>query len=244
MQHNRKIYLSVIIPVYNEEKRLDKTFQELEGYFKNKKYSYEVIFIVDGSKDKTKEVIGDYIADKPNFQILNHPINYGKGFAVRQGMLKAQGEYILFTDADFSTPLDQLDKLLPFAQNYQIVIGSRYLEGGNIKIKQPFLRRMISRVGNLVMKMVIGLPYKDTQCGFKLFNKNVIKDIFTRTLINRWGFDMEILTIAKIHQFKVKEVSVDWFDDRLSQLRAGRAAYQTLKELLKIKLNQINKLYN
>lgn len=238
-----KYFLSIIIPVYNEEQRLNKTFKELEGYFKNKKYDYEVIFVVDGSKDRTKEIISNYITNKPNHQLLNFPINYGKGYAVRCGMLKAQGDYILFTDADFSTPLNQLDKLFISVKEYPIIIGSRYLESANIKVKQPFLRRMISRVGNLVMKIVLGLPYKDTQCGFKLFNKSVVNIIFSRTLINRWGFDMEILAIAKLQKISVKEVAVDWFDDRLSKLRAGRDTYNTFKELLRIKFYQISGKY-
>lgn len=237
------VYLSIIIPVYNEEKRLGKTFRELESYFKDKKYSYEVIFVNDSSSDRTKEIVRQYIVNKANFYLLDYPENYGKGFAVREGILRAKGKFILFADADFSTPLNQLDKLMPYIGNYPVVIGSRYLESNSVKIKQPFLRRLISRAGNLVMKLIIGLPYQDTQCGFKLFQNQAAKEIFSRTTINRWGFDMEILTIAEIQQLAVKEIAVDWFDDRLSKLRAGRAAYQTLRELHRIKINVINKKY-
>lgn len=237
------IYLSVIIPVYNEEKRIQKTFQELEEYFKDKKYLFEVIFVNDGSPDKTGEIISRYCQNHPHYQLIDFSKNSGKGFAVRQGMLKVQGQFILFTDADFSTPINQLDKLIPHIKDYQVVIGSRYLESNSIKVKQPILRRLISRAGNLVMKLIIGLPFEDTQCGFKLFQNVVAKEIFSRTTINRWGFDMEILTIAKVQNFKVKEIAVDWFDDKLSKLRAGRAAYQTLKELICIKINLITRKY-
>lgn len=237
-------YLSIIIPVYNEEQRINKTFQELESYFKDKKYGFEVILVNDGSSDQTKAIIEKYCQNHPNYQLLNYVQNQGKGFAVRQGMLKAQGQFILFTDADFSTPLNQLDKLMSYIQDHQIVIGSRYLESDSVKVKQPLIRRLISRAGNLVMKLIIGLPYQDTQCGFKLFQNQAAKKIFSKTTINRWGFDMEILTIAKVQQFKVKEVAVDWFDDRLSQLRAGRALWNTFNELIKIKLNDLTGRYN
>jgi glycosyltransferase involved in cell wall biosynthesis len=238
-----ELYLSVIIPIFNEEKRLSKTFSSLESYFLNKKYNYEVIFVSDGSGDKTKEIVKDYIKNKQNYKLLDYPINKGKGFAVKEGMLNANGEYLLFTDADFSTPLIELDKLLPKINKFGVVIGSRYINPNSIKIKQPFIRRFVSRGGNLLTRLITGLPYFDTQCGFKLFQNESAKKIFSRMTINRWGFDIEILAVAKYLNITVKEVSVDWYDDTGSKLRAGRDGLNTLKELFNIKLNIINKKY-
>jgi len=237
-------YLSIIIPAYNEEKRLDKTFLELEGFLVNQKYTYELIFVIDGSTDKTREIIEKFIFNKPDCTLLSFDENRGKGFAIKEGMLKANGEFVLFTDVDLSTPIQELNKLLEHIKSNEIVIGSRYMDSYSIKLKQPFFRRIISRLGNLLIRSVLGLNIKDTQCGFKLFQHDAAKRIFSNTSINRWGFDIEALAIAKKFRFKIKEVAVNWFDDKDSKLRAGKAALGTLKELLRIKYNLITKKYN
>lgn len=236
-------YLSVIIPVYNEEKRINGTFQQLESYFKHIKYNYEVILVNDGSSDKTATMIYNKIKGNKKFQLIDNKINRGKGYSIKRGVKNAQGENILFTDADFSTPLVWLDKLISYINDYPIVIGSRYLESDSIKVKQPIFRRIISRGGNLVVKLVLGLSYQDTQCGFKLLTSEVAKRIFDHLTIGRWGFDLEMLCIAKQFKIPVKEVAVDWYDDKNSQLRAGKDAFGTIKELLIIRKNIINNVY-
>jgi len=239
-----KIYLSVVIPVYNEESRIENCFKEIEEYFVTKDYSYEIIFVDDGSQDRTADIITERIMNKSNFRLIKNNINYGKGHGVKTGVMVASGEYIMFIDADMSTPINQLEKLLPFALKYNIVIGSRYLHSKCIKVRQPLIRRVVSRLGNIAMRIVLDLPFADTQCGFKLFQNIPAKEIFSRQTIERWGFDMEILAIAQKKKYSVKEVAVDWLDDSNSTLRAGHAAMNTLKELIKIKLNLIFNKYN
>lgn len=236
------IYLTVVVPMYNEEKRILKCFEKIEEYFKNKKYLYEVIFVDDGCKDKTIETINNCI-DNKKYLLLKNNINRGKGYSVKKGVLSARGEYILFMDTDMSTPIDQLEKLLPSIKQNEVVIGSRYLRSNSIKIKQPFFRRILGRLGFLAMRIILGLPFVDTQCGFKMFQNSAAKEIFKRETIDRWGFDMEILAIARTLKYKVKEVSVDWLDDRNSTLRAGQAAFETLRELIRIKINIITNKY-
>lgn len=231
-----KTYLSIIVPVFNEEKRIGKCIQELKKYFSTQKYSYEIIFVDDGSTDETVEKI-------KVFKLISYKINRGKGYAVRKGVAAAQGKYILFMDADLSTPPQELEKLLPFTNDFSVIIGSRYLNNTSIKIKQPFFRRVLSRSANLLIKIMLGLDFYDTQCGFKLFENSAAKAIFSRATINRWGFDIEILAIAKRLGYNVREVAVDWFDDPRSRLRAGRAAWQTLQELFTIKKNILKGKY-
>lgn len=233
----KNTYLSVIVPTYNEEKRIKACIEKLKKYFFGCKFNYEVIFVDDGSCDKTKAIIKKQIANLANYRIINYQPNTGKGYAVRQGVLMAKGKYVLFMDTDMSTPIHQLDKLLEYVNQFPIVIGSRYLNKNSIKVYQPFTRRMVSRLGNLLIRQMLKLPYQDTQCGFKLLESSTAQKIFKLSQVNRWGFDIEILTIAKLLGFGVKEVAVDWYHDSRSQLRASRAAWQTFYEVVKIKSN-------
>jgi glycosyltransferase involved in cell wall biosynthesis len=241
------IYLSIVIPLYNEEKRIPESIEKLGSYFKNQKYSYEIIFVNDGSSDNTVSKINSEISKQKNLKnirIIDNKKNHGKGYVIRQGIMNSFGKYVLFTDVDLSTPIEEVEKLFPYIEKYPVIIGSRYLKKDSIKIAQPLSRRIISRAGNLFVKTFLGFPYKDTQCGFKLFESNASKDIFKRSTINRWGFDMEILAIAKLLGYKVKEVPVNWYDDPRSQVRAGRAAANTIKEVIKIKDNIKKGVYN
>jgi len=237
------IYLSIIIPVYNEEKRIECCLRKIEEYFSRRKYSYEVILFDDQSSDKSVEIIEKNIKNKSNYHLIKNHVNRGKGYGVKKGVEASLGKYILFTDTDLSTPIEDLDKLLVHINQFSVVIGSRYMTSGSIKIKQSFMRRLVSRLGNIAIRLILGLKYKDTQCGFKLFQSAEAKQIFSRVAIDRWGFDMEVLTIAKILNYQVKEVAVDWSDDKNSKLRAGRDAINTLKELIKIKINVLKKKY-
>ncbi len=239
--------LSVIIPAYNEEKRLPATLKKVRAYLNLKMYTYEVYVVDDGSKDKTKEIVLALIKNWSNFKIISYTPNRGKGFAVKTGMLAARGEYALLMDADNSTDISEVEKLWKYteinqkskiknSENYDIIIGSRYLNKDSIKIKQPLSRRVVSRMGNLLIRMVLGIKSVDTQCGFKMFSKKAIQDIFPFQQIERWGFDMEVLAIAIRRGYKIKEVAIDWYDAEGSQVKKG-ATMKTLKELWQIKKN-------
>lgn len=234
--------LSVVIPAYNEEKRIIKTLEKVTAFLADQLFWSEIIIVDDFSSDKTKEVVRNFRnnSKKINITIVEHSVNQGKGASVKTGMLKAKNEFILFMDADSSTDISEITKLMPYINKYPIVIGSRYLEKGSVKIKQPFIRKLISRAGNLLIKVSLGLNFEDTQCGFKIFSHNIAQKIFNLVTVERWGFDIEILTIAKNLKIPVKEVAITWYDDPNSRLRAGRAMTETLKELFHI-IKNLNK---
>lgn len=240
------MFLSVIIPAYNEEKRLPETLKKVRDYLQKQEYEYEVIVVDDGSSDQTKNIVNNIVSPLSggwkDLQILSYQPNKGKGYAVKMGMLAAKGDWRLLMDADNSTDLSQIEKLLPFKNKFDVIIGSRYLNKDSIKIKQPLMRRMVSRFGNLLIRITLGIKSVDTQCGFKLFSSKATGEIFPKQMIDRWGFDMEILAIAIRKGYKIKEVAVDWYDAVGSQVK-NSAAVKTLKELWQIKRNIWAKKY-
>lgn len=208
---NRSI--SVIVPAYNEETRLPETIRAVENYFREHPCAFHEILIVDdGSKDKTASVAEDFAKSNANIQLLRNPGNRGKGYSVRHGMLKARGEWRLFSDADLSTPIEELDKLWSAVEreSADVAIGSRALDRSLIGIHQPGLRETAGRVFNVAMRMTIGLPIRDTQCGFKLFRGELVREIFSRQTLERFGFDVEVLFIAQHLGYKIAEVPVRW----------------------------------
>ncbi|MCL5795734.1 MAG: glycosyltransferase family 2 protein [Patescibacteria group bacterium] len=238
------MFLSIIIPIYNEESRIKPTLEKVLDYFRHAKYDWQIILVNDGSSDQSEQIIKKDIEGFANISLISYAKNQGKGYAVRQGVAAAKGQYILFMDADMSTPIEEISKLLAVIDKYPIIIGSRYLDKGNIIVKQPWIRRLISRLGNKIIKTLLKLPYQDTQCGFKIFANTAAKKIFSRAQINHWGFDIEILAIAKILGYRVKEVAVTWHNDARSKVRAGRDAWHTFQEVIKIRSNIKSGVYN
>lgn len=224
--------LSIVIPAYNEAKRIVPTLTSVLRYLKANKINGEVIVMDDGSTDATEHAVTGLVD-----HYIRLPQNMGKGAAVRKGMLMAEGIDVLMMDADGSAPITELDKLYQSRNNAPVVIGSRHLKGSIIQIQQSMLRQFISYMGNLIFRWVLRLPYADTQCGFKLFSHEAAQAIFSQTLIDRWGFDVEVLTIARILGLKVAEVPIAWHDARGGTLRAGRAAFYTFEEVLAVWLN-------
>jgi glycosyltransferase involved in cell wall biosynthesis len=208
---NRSI--SLIVPAYNEETRLPETLRAVENYFRGHPCAfYEILVVDDGSNDKTASIAEDFAKSNANIRVLRNPGNRGKGYSVRHGMLKASGHWRLFSDADLSTPMEELDKLWHAVERdgADIAIGSRALDRSLIGIHQPGFRETAGRVFNVAMRMTIGLPIGDTQCGFKLFRGDLVKEIFTRQTIERFGFDVEVLFIAQRLGYKIAEVPVRW----------------------------------
>ncbi len=240
------MYLSIIIPCFNEERRLEKNLEIKINYLKNQKYSWEIILVDDGSTDKTTRIISGFINKYKKFSIrlISYKPNRGKGCAVRLGMLAAQGTLRLFTDIDNSTSIEQIEKLIKWTPNYPVIIASRYLKDSKIPQKQTILRRIISRLGNLFIKLLLGLNFSDTQCGFKLFDKDSATKIFPKCTIDRWGFDLEILTLAQKFGYNIKEVPIIWNDTLDSKLQPIKAAFQIISEAIKIKQNLQNGKYD
>lgn len=236
--------ISIVIPVYNEEKRIKKTLDSIVSQTKNWQEKIEILFANDGSKDNTTGVINSVLAGKGvNYKTVGYAANLGKGAAIKAGMLAAKGDVVVLFDADNATEINNFLSLKEDLKGCDIVIGSRYLASSRIIRQQSILRRALSRLGNLLIKIMIGLNFKDTQCGFKVLKSEVAREIAKRLTINRWGFDIELLAIAKKLNYSIKEVPVSWLDQSGSRLRAGRAAWQTLGDLVKIKKNLVSGVY-
>lgn len=235
---------SIIIPAYNEEKRIEKTLRIIDQYFRQQSIAREIIVVNDGSSDNTKAVVEKLSKEINNLTMIHYEMNRGKGYAVKQGVEQCTGKYVLFTDADNSTPIQECDKIFPLLKNNEVVIGSRYITDSNIEIKQPAYRILLGRVGNALIQFFLIDGIRDTQCGFKAFQHNAAKEIFSRMKINRWGFDMELLAIAKLLGYSIKEIPVSWYNSADSRVRPLRDAFNTLKELIIIKLNLWAGRYN
>jgi len=229
-------YLSIIIPAYNEEKRLGKTLETILNYLKKKGYSYEIIIVNDGSTDGTVDIAQEFIKFDSNMKIINNDKNMGKGYSVKRGVLEASGEYILFTDSDLSTPIEEFKKLLtPLESGYDIAIGSRSMKESNVVVHQPFYREIIGKIFNKLVKAFVVKGFIDTQCGFKLFKKDAAKNIFNNQKLNGFSFDVEILYLAIKDNLKIKEVPIKWFNSPKSHVSLVGSSYRMFMELLKIK---------
>ncbi len=206
------IFLSVVIPAYKEEARIHLILEALIAYQNTKNFLIEVLVVIDGSPDATAQTVRKYAEALPHFKMMARSENRGKGYSVKEGVLTASGKHILFADADNSTPLEQVDKLLAFANKYPVVIGSRYCDGGRMTKKQPLIRIIGSRVINRIIRILAVRGIKDTQCGFKLFERDAAQKIFARQSFERFSFDIEILAIAQHLGYSIKEVGVEWID--------------------------------
>ncbi len=238
-----EVKLSVIIPSYNEERRLPKTLKAVNDYLRKQSYEYEVLVVNGGSTDGTERVVKDVMREMPSLKILN-TANIGKGDAVRRGMLQAQGQFRVFMDADNSTSIDEVEKMWPeFEKGLKIVIGSRDVAGAQIAVSQPLWRRKLGDIFNLIVQVLSGLwGIWDTQCGFKGFEAKAAQEIFSRSTINQWAFDVEVLVIAKKLAYKIAEVPITWKNDPESKVKFS-GMVKMLMEVLQISLNKIQGKY-
>lgn len=236
--------LSVIIPAYNEERRIAETLTNVDSYLEKQNFDYEIIVVVNNSRDNTYNVVKELEASKVQKAIAMNLLEGGKGNAVKRGILeKASGDFILFMDADNATPVSEIDKFFPyFNQGYDVVIGSRYTNPDLVKTKQPFYRILLSRLSNILIQLLAVPGIKDTQLGFKAFSGRAAKDIFSRVSILRWGFDMEVLTIARDRGYKIKEVGVSWTEHGGSHVPL-KAYVESLLDLFRIKFKQLSGFY-
>ena len=227
-----------MIPAYNEGRRLGATLEKVLAYVDRQKWPAEIIVVNDGSRDNTAEIAQEFAQKSPILRLVENPGNRGKGYAVRNGMLNATGEVLLFSDADLSSPIEEAPKLFAaIGAGADVAIGSRWLKAELQTERQPGYRQLFGRIFNLLLRAILGLKFKDTQCGFKAFTRRAALEIFPRQKIERWGFDPEILFIAQKHGFKIAEVPVEWAHDpgtRISPLRDGTRMFF---EMLKIRWN-------
>ncbi|MBN2112190.1 glycosyltransferase family 2 protein [Candidatus Woesearchaeota archaeon] len=236
-----KLSLSVVIPAYNEEKRIGKTLRRITSYLDKRKDDYEIIVVDDCSKDNTVKV-ARFLKNK-RLKVLKNKCNLGKGGAVKNGMLAAKKKYVLFSDADLSTPIEEIEKFEKLKDKYDILIGSRALKESDIKIKQPFYRVLMGKTFNLIVNLLVIWGVKDTQCGFKWFRKDAVKKIFPKQTFNGFSFDVELLFIAKKYGYSIKEVPVTWLNSPDSKVSAVRDSIRMFMDLIKIRINDLRGKY-
>jgi glycosyltransferase involved in cell wall biosynthesis len=236
---------SIIIPAYNEGARLGTTLDRVLAYVRAQGWDAEVIVVNDGSRDGTADLVRGYAQSQPCLRLLENPGNRGKGYSVRNGMLNANGEVLLFSDADLSSPIEEAPKLFAALQaGADVAIGSRWLRPELQTQRQSLLRQFYGRLFNLALRILLGLNFKDTQCGFKAFTREAANKIFPLQKIERWGFDPELLYLARKSGLKVAEIPVAWAHvegTRISPLRDGMRMFG---EVLKIRWNALTGKYS
>ena len=237
-----KIKLSLLIPAYNEEKIIENTLEKVLKFLSKKKYSWEVIVIDDGSSDQTSLKAKKF--NKEKVLVVRYEINRGKGGALKEGVYKSRGDYIIFSDADLSVDIGKVDEVLNALKKSDVVIGSRRIQGAKILVHQPILREFMGRGYTHLTKLVTGVKLADFTCGFKGFKKNAAKFIFKKTLINRWAYDSEILFLAKKFKYKLTEIPVEWKNREDTRVVLKTVIIESLKDLLSISVNDFLGKYN
>lgn len=231
---------SIVIPAFNETERIALSLEKILAFIAEQGWSAEVIVVNDGSRDMTAQTVRDFAAQNPIVRLVENPGNRGKGYSVRNGMLNARGEILLFSDADLSSPIYEAKKLFAaIEQGADLAIGSRWLQAKLQTQRQSIFRQFIGRLFNLLLKMILGLRYKDTQCGFKAFTREAVEKIFTRQQVERWGFDPELLFLADRFRLRVVEVPVEWAHDDRSKINPVTDGFKMGMEMLKIRWNSI-----
>ena len=240
---NRPTY-SIVIPAYNEGQRITATLDKVLAYIAQQGWNAEVIVVDDGSRDDTPAIVRSYAERHPAVRLLQNPGNKGKGYSVRNGMLNARGELLLFSDADLSSPIYEAEKLFEaLANGAQVAIGSRWLRSELQTERQPFYRQLFGRVFNLHLRALLGLKFKDTQCGFKAFTSHAARVLFPQQKIERWGFDPELLFLARKFGLPVREIAVEWAHDDRSKISYLKDGLRMGVETVRVRWNSLTGRY-
>jgi glycosyltransferase involved in cell wall biosynthesis len=235
---------SIIIPAYNEGQRITATLDKVLAYIGQQGWNAEVLVVDDGSRDDTPAIVRGYAQRHPAVRLLQNPGNRGKGYSVRHGMLEARGDLLLFSDADLSSPIQEANKLFAaLAEGAEVAIGSRWLRRELQTERQPFYRQFFGRVFNLHLRLLLGLRFKDTQCGFKAFSAHAARILFPRQKIERWGFDPELLFLARKFGLPVREVAVEWAHDNRTKISYLKDGLRMGVETLRIRWYSLNGAY-
>jgi len=229
--------LSIVIPAYNEERRLPRTLERIRDYLSDKKMNAEIIVVNDGSRDATPKLVQQWSEQWPAVRLVSNPGNRGKGYSVRHGMLEARGRLAIFTDADLSAPIEEAEKLLAALADADVAIGSRALDRSLIAVHESRFRELAGILFNLIVRGMTGVHFQDTQCGFKAFALERCKIIFEQQRIEGFGFDPEILFLAKRHGLRVVEIPVRWAHDPATKVHLLRDSVRMFTDLLRIRCN-------
>jgi dolichyl-phosphate beta-glucosyltransferase len=231
-----ELHLSVVVPAYDEEERLPRTLARLYEYYEAQPYDYDVAVVSDGSKDGTAKVVEDFAAQHPKFKLIEYKPNRGKGYAVRKGMLAAPGDLILFCDADLATPQEETEKLLEHMKaGAQVAIGSRPMAESKLERHQPWHREMLGRAFNFAVRLLAIRKINDTQCGFKIFTRDVCQDVFSRCKLDGFSFDFEALMIARDLGYRIDEVPIRWSHQDGSKVVLMRDGPRMLGDLVRLR---------
>jgi glycosyltransferase involved in cell wall biosynthesis len=234
-----------VIPAYNEGARIESALDRVLACVSQRRWNAEVLVVDDGSSDDTPDIVHRWMHTHPNLHLIHNDGNRGKGFSVRNGLLQARGQVVMFTDADLSSPIEEAERLFEALEaGADVAIGSRWLDKQRQTIHQPLYRRFFGRCFNWVTRKFIGLPFKDTQCGFKAFRHDAAQVIFRLQTIERWGFDPEILFIARKLKYKIVEVPVTWGHDERSRISYLKDGMKMLEEMAQIRKNSLRGRYD
>jgi glycosyltransferase involved in cell wall biosynthesis len=235
---------SIVIPAYNESQRLALSLDKILSYVAEQRWLTEIIVVDDGSTDDTAEIVSRYARKHSTVRLLQNPGNRGKGYSVRHGMMEARGDLLLLTDADLSAPIAEAQKLFAAISNgADVVIGSRWKDSDTQTVRQPFYRQVAGRAFNLLLRSILSLPQKDTQCGFKAFTRQAARAIFPPQKVERWGFDAEILFLARRLNFEVAEVPVVWGHDDRSKIHPLRDGFSIVWDMLRVRYYSLSGQY-
>ncbi len=236
IQTGNEAALSLIIPAHNEAARIGPSLQKIREYLGRRFPSAEIIVVDDGSRDATAATAENALKDWPRGKVLSRPKNMGKGYSVREGVLSSGGRMVLFSDADLSTPIEELDGLVPEVnQGFDVVIGSRALPDSDIRVRQSAIRERMGKTFNLLVRILVLPGIRDSQCGFKLFRREAALDVFGRLRVRGFAFDVEALALCRKLGYKVKEVPVVWLNSPPSRVRMVRSSAGMLRDLFRIR---------
>ena len=231
------IYLSLIIPAFNEETRIGRSLDRILSFLRSQPYSSEVIIVDDGSQDRTVELIRERYGNQDGVRICQQPLNLGKGEAVKQGMLLGSGEYLFFSDADLSVPIEALPTFLTHLEDRcDITIGTRQKSGALIEVHQPFYREFMGKIYTSLSNWILGLPISDFTCGFKGFRREAARELFSRQRLKNWSFDAEILYLAQLKGYRLQEIPVHWRNDERTKVKLWRDIVNSFLGLIQIRL--------
>lgn len=236
-------FLTILVPAYKEELRIHKILDATIQYEKTHHFPIEVLVVLDGTPDDTQGAAKKYQDRITGLKIIDRKENKGKGYTVKEGMLAAKGRYIIFVDADNATPIEQVDKLLKYKDDFPVIIGSRYIRGGKLALPQGIVRKLGGRALNLIIRALAVSGIKDTQCGFKMFERNAAREIFKRMTFDRFSFDIEVLAIARVHKYKIKEVGITWYDDPHSTVSPLKDGLKMVRDAWRVNRNIAKGVY-